>query len=652
MIGTSISRYDILEELGQGGMSVVYLAQDTGLNRQVAVKLLHSHLANKPENRMRFRREAEAIARLRHENILDVYDVSDASEPRSYIVMEYVDGMNLRQFVECHGAPPSEIVCLLGAQLCNALAHAHKHGVIHRDLKPENVMISTSGEVKLMDFGIAHVIGAETMTRTGSLIGSPAHMAPEMIDGKQVDARADIFALGTILYWMSTGRLPFCGENTPQVLRNVMESRYTLPEDIEPTLSHDLARIICRTLHADPAERFQTADTLKLELLATVHAVGLEEHASMLRKYFAGPEAYGVEFATSIVPRLIDCAKRANQRGSTAVAISYFNRVLAYDPANAEVRECLRNLHRGRRLWFVATAALALCVAGGGSWLLYSYWDGIQSRAEAHAQVHLIVDAATVNARLTVAHQAAQTTIHHSQNQAFLELPRLRAAQVAQDVAARAKVVSGTRLQRFEKAHSLRQLTKIKPSPKVTLRQNIRRPLEGQPDSKEREQEDALKTEQETAPKTAQTTPVEFKVFPPPTRLEINGEAVSWQLGAVRLTPGKHLLRASAPGCKPYRRFVVVNADKNDKIPIVLDWQDAHIRVESNKNVLVYVDSERNPRSSGPQSSIRVSFERGKFYAPKTLNLRIKDSANLQRVQTREIEVEPGNSRVIKVNFP
>ncbi|AWV89584.1 serine/threonine protein kinase [Bradymonas sediminis] len=648
MIGTTISRYDILEELGQGGMSVVYLAQDTGLNRQVAVKLLHSHLANKPENRKRFRREAEAIARLRHENILDVYDVSDASEPRSYIVMEYVEGMNLRQFVEYHGAPPSEIVCLLGAQLCNALSHAHKQGVIHRDLKPENVMISTAGAVKLMDFGIAHVIGAETMTRTGSLIGSPAHMAPEMIDGAQVDARADIFALGTILYWMGTGRLPFCGDNTPQVLRNVMESRYARPEDVEPTLSHDLARIIERTLHTDPAERFQSADALKLELLAAVHAVGLEDHESMLSAYFSGPKRYGADFPAMVVPKLIDCAKRSNQRGSTAVAISYFNRVLAYDPGNEEVRECLRNLHRGRRIWLGAAAAVALCLVAGGAWAGYSYWDGVQRREAAAALTQRTLEDATTNARVMLAQNAAQRGVREAHAFAYLELPRLQAGEVARGVAAQARAVTRTPLQRFQDARAMRQISKVKQSPTRIIKERVQLPLQGEATSG-----DATPGEATDGEKTqVKTTPVEFKVFPPPTRLEIDGKPVSWQFGAVELTPGKHLLSASAPGCKPYRRFMVVNADKNDKIPVVLDWQDAHIRVESNKNVLVYVDSEPNPRSNGTHSSIRVPFERGKFYAPKTLNLRIKDSANLQRVQTREIEVEPGNTRVIKVNFP
>lgn len=648
MIGTSISRYDIVEELGQGGMSVVYLAQDTGLNRRVAVKLLHSHLANKPENRQRFRREAEAIARLRHENILDVYDVSDASETRSYIVMEYVEGMNLRQFIESHGPPPSEIVCLLGAKLCNALAHAHKHGVIHRDLKPENVMISAAGEVKLTDFGIAHVIGAETMTRTGSLIGSPAHMAPEMIDGAQVDERADIFAFGTILYWMSTGRLPFCGENTPQVLRNVMESRYARPEDVEPTLSHDLARIIGRALHADPAERFQSADALKRELLAAVHAVGMEDHASMLGGYFAAPETYTTDFADTIVPRLIGCARRANQRKNTAVAIAYFNRVLAYDPANTEVRECLRNLHRGRRLWFAVAAALVLGVAGGGGWLFYSSWDEARSRADAAAQMRLIVERATTDALRTVTQRSAKSSILRAHTLARRKLPVLRGSQAARRVIAHATAISNAPTRYLDKPRPLRQIRPNKRPLKAKLDKQLQLanpnridPKKGTPTTAD-DETDAI----------AKTVPVEFKVFPPPTRLEIDGKPVSWQIGAVQLTPGKHLLSANAPGCKPYRRFMVVNADKNDKIPVVLDWQNAQIRIESNKNVLVYVDSERNPRSNGPTSNIRVSFERGKFYSPKTLNLRIKDSTNLQRVQTREVEVEPGTSRVIKVNFP
>ncbi|MFW6057669.1 MAG: serine/threonine-protein kinase, partial [Persicimonas sp.] len=331
MIGTSIARYEITEELGQGGMSVVYLARDTALSRDVAVKVLHDHLAKKAENRKRFRREAEAIARLRHPNILDVYDVSDESDDRSFIVMEYIPGMNLRQFIERHRPPPPEVAALIGVEICNALDHAHSHGVIHRDLKPENVMISDEGQVKLMDFGIAHVIDAETMTKTGSLLGSPAHMAPELIDGQPVDERADVFALGTVLYWMTTGELPFRGENAPQVLRNVMECRFEPPEVLEPKIGHDLSRIICKSLQKEPKDRYSSVDTVKRELLAAVHAVGFEESDRLVGDFFDAPRELEQRFDEQIVPRLIGRGKRAVERKNIPSAIAYFNRVLAYD---------------------------------------------------------------------------------------------------------------------------------------------------------------------------------------------------------------------------------------------------------------------------------------------------------------------------------
>jgi serine/threonine-protein kinase len=208
-----VDRYELLEQVGTGGMAVVYRGRDTSLDREVAVKLLHPHLAARAESRARFSREARAVARLHHPNIVEIYDYADEAAVESFLMTEFVAGRTLRAFVEKERLEIPEIGALFARALANALVHAHSASVIHRDLKPENVLVLEDDRrraLKLVDFGIARIVTAEErMTITGALVGSPNHMAPEIIEGREADARSDIFSLGTILYWLATGQMPF-----------------------------------------------------------------------------------------------------------------------------------------------------------------------------------------------------------------------------------------------------------------------------------------------------------------------------------------------------------------------------------------------------------------------------------------------------------
>ncbi len=635
MIGTSIARYDITEELGQGGMSVVYLARDTALSREVAVKVLHEHLAKKAENRKRFRREAEAIARLRHPNILDVYDVSDESDERSFIVMEYIPGMNLRQFIERHRPPPPEAAALIGVEICNALDHAHSHGVIHRDLKPENVMISDEGQVKLMDFGIAHVIDAETMTKTGSLLGSPAHMAPELIDGQPVDERADVFALGTVLYWMTTGELPFCGDNAPQVLRNVMECRFEQPEMLEPKIGHDLSRIICKSLQKEPKDRYSSVDTVKRELLAAVHSVGFEENDRLVRDYFDDPQQLEERFDEEIVPRLIGRGKRAVERKNIPSALAYFNRVLAYDPNNPEVEECLEQLNRSRRIFQVSAALAAAALIGAAGWLLVGTGivTGTQTSDIEEPADNAVQDAL---ARAEATTRAVESVAEHTGRAHMLATDALSRAsgevlgrRAAVDIVGRARVASAAL---SDRPLSLTTTT----APKKV----VHAPLAAE----EKQPEDKKADEPESPP----THKIDFKLFPPSANLEINGEPVDLWYKGVELPEGRHRIRATADGCKAYRDELVVNGPRADKVQVTLDWKDAEIEVVSNKDALVFVDDQL--RSRGRRGTIPIRFER-RQKPTSSVTLNIRDEENPRVSRTRTVTVRPGEEHTLNVTF-
>src|SRR5256885_10294397 len=264
LIGRQIGRYKILEQLGQGGMSVVYKGLDTALDREVAVKVLHPHLAGKEESRKRLAREAKAVARLHHPNILEVYDFAAAEAQDAFIVTEYIRGKTLRQFLSDETLAPPEIAVMVVHEIAAALAHAHELGVIHRDLKPENVMLRDDGVLKLMDFGIAKILDRdEKMTMTGALVGSPAHMAPEIIEGEEAGAEADVFSLGTMLYLFCTGRLPFSAANTTATLRKILEGAFDDPRQIVATVSDELAEIISTCLMRQPNDRYPSAVKLR-----------------------------------------------------------------------------------------------------------------------------------------------------------------------------------------------------------------------------------------------------------------------------------------------------------------------------------------------------------------------------------------------------
>ncbi|HCF57708.1 MAG TPA: serine/threonine protein kinase, partial [Myxococcales bacterium] len=311
MEGRQISRYRLLEQIGSGGMSVVYKGLDTALEREVAIKVLHPHLAVKEESRRRFSREAKAVARLHHPNILEIFDFSGDDAPESFIVTEYIRGATLRTFAEKQRFHPPEIAAMALCELSAALEHAHLTGVIHRDLKPENVMIRDDGVIKLMDFGIAKFIEREErMTMTGALVGSPAHMAPEIIEGLEAGREADVFSLGTILYWLCCGELPFQGNNTTQTLKLILEARFPDPRLTCPSLSDELSAVIACCLAREPKDRYSGAGEVRQVLSELLLNLGVERPGEEFATFFADPEGYRSRFTKSLVERLLAEAER------------------------------------------------------------------------------------------------------------------------------------------------------------------------------------------------------------------------------------------------------------------------------------------------------------------------------------------------------
>jgi eukaryotic-like serine/threonine-protein kinase len=259
-------RYRVEEELGRGGMATVFRGTDTVLGRPVAVKVLASQYANDADFVTRFRREAQAAARLNHPNLVSVYDTG-TDDGIHFIVMEFVEAKTLADYLAGGGRIMPERAMEIAESVCEALSAAHGHGIIHRDIKPANIMITTRGDAKVTDFGIARVVsGADTVAHTAAVLGTASYLSPEQAQGQPVDQRSDIYSLGVVLYEMVTGRPPFSGDSPVMVASKHVLEQPTPPSKVNPDVSPALEAVIMKALAKNPDNRYQDAEEMRADL--------------------------------------------------------------------------------------------------------------------------------------------------------------------------------------------------------------------------------------------------------------------------------------------------------------------------------------------------------------------------------------------------
>ncbi|MBF9068254.1 protein kinase domain-containing protein [Streptacidiphilus fuscans] len=276
-------RYVLRDLLGQGGMATVHLADDTVLDRPVAVKTMLGEMSREPSFRERFRREAQAVARLNHTNIVAVYDSGEDDTdgtPVPFIVMEYVEGSSLssvlRKDITELGAMPTEKALKITADVLAALSASHEEGLVHRDIKPANVMLTKRGVVKVMDFGIARAMqsGVTSMTQTGMVVGTPQYLSPEQALGKSVDARSDLYSVGCMLFELLTGRLPFESESALGMAYQHVQETPPAPSSMNAAIPPAVDALVARALRKDPSHRFPTADAMREECQRVAQSAG------------------------------------------------------------------------------------------------------------------------------------------------------------------------------------------------------------------------------------------------------------------------------------------------------------------------------------------------------------------------------------------
>ena len=278
-------RYEIHELIGVGGMAYVYRCTDTIDDREVAVKILKDEFLNNEEFIRRFKNESKAIAMLSHPNIVKVYDVS-FGDMIQYIVMEYIDGITLKEYIEMQGIIDWREALHLTTQILKALNHAHEKGIVHRDIKPQNIMLLQDGTIKVTDFGIARLSDTATKTMTEKAIGSVHYIAPEQAKGSKTDGKSDLYSIGVMLYEMITGKLPFEADSAVSVALMQLQSTPTMPREINPGIPSGLEQITMHAMQKNPNDRYQSA----LDMLGDLERFRLNPNVRFDYKYFVDSE--------------------------------------------------------------------------------------------------------------------------------------------------------------------------------------------------------------------------------------------------------------------------------------------------------------------------------------------------------------------------
>jgi len=604
-----MSRYRLVEEIGQGGMAVVYRAEDLSLNREVAVKILHSFLSDKKEARRRFQREAKVVARLRHENILEIFDYSGLDSDESFIVTEFIHGQTLSELIDETPVIVPEVGAIVVAEICKAVAHAHRLGVIHRDIKPENIMVRADGILKLTDFGIAQIVDTQKLTLTGQLLGSPAFMAPEMVTGAPLDFRTDVFSLGVLLYRLATGVLPFSGKNPHEVLKKIAEGDHILPSVQFPAVSVDLERIIERALATNPDDRFQSAEDLRQAIEIILIDLNRGETAVEVKHLCANPEDYQQTLSTQICDRLLMEARRDTKSGRLSIALRSLNRVLSLDEDNEEVPKLLHQVERRQALRditkLVAQVMVVLGLVGLGA---LGVWSMSKSTE-------------------------AQSSQSSSLTQPAGNLPPASLdASAEPDATQRSQPPDAAVSVRPDNGHTLhrngRQRHGRRPG-------HVVHPTDGH-------------HPRTTGPQHP-VAPRQFILLPYPTAVKVSvdhGPARDYGPDMRRLTlnAGLHLIRLSSRYCYP-KTITIAKDQPGGVLRPHLTWRWASLKIVTNEPA----DVQAGPSVGSSGQDIRIPIPKDSLDGSR--KVLVKVSASGYHTLQREITLQAGMHRVLKVHL-
>ncbi len=353
-------RYEVVRKLGSGGFADVYLANDRLLGRQVALKILSSRYAHDEQFVERFRREASSAAGLNHPNIVQIYDRGEA-DPTNYIAMEYLEGRSLKEIIVKYAPLAPELVVSVAVQIVEALRFAHRRDVIHRDIKPQNIIIDNDGRVKVTDFGIARAGSASTMTEAGSILGTAHYFSPEQAQGQPVEAASDLYSLGIVMYEMSTGALPFDGDNPVSIAMKHVHDRPAAPKTLNPSIPENLETVIMRALGKRPVDRYLTAQAMLDDLRRVQEGQPV-----------TAPAGFAEEATRILSPGSTTAATMVSSAGTAGAQGTMIRR---RDENPAPILDLDERHGRPRAVWpWVLVIVLILALAGA-AYVILSNWN-------------------------------------------------------------------------------------------------------------------------------------------------------------------------------------------------------------------------------------------------------------------------------------
>ncbi|MGB9735006.1 MAG: protein kinase domain-containing protein [bacterium] len=344
------NRYVLQKELGRGGMAIVYTGVDTVLNRNVAIKILYPQFASDNNLIQRFFNEARIIARLNYKSIVSLYDISEYNGV-PFIVLEYIRGYDLRvlqkNLFEKGRKLPLEMSLVIGFIVCDAISHAHSMDIIHRDIKPENVLISDDGEIKITDFGLAHLLTDSRITMTGAAIGSPEFMSPEHINSRNIDKQSDVFSLGSLLYWLITGTSPFHADNTMSILNNITRNHYTPIGKVIPWIDAWVRDVIITCLNPEPEKRYRDATQLSHVLYEGIQRFTSDPYVTF-KQYINSPDQTEQELLVRHNDARYKEALGHIRTNNLEKAFSLINTLLETNKKNTDIAKLIKRIKQKR----------------------------------------------------------------------------------------------------------------------------------------------------------------------------------------------------------------------------------------------------------------------------------------------------------------
>lgn len=633
MIGVTVDKYEILEEIGQGGMATVYRAMDKKLKREVAIKILHSHLVRQEEAVDRFQREAFTVAKLQHPAIIEIYDYSGEESPYRYIVTELVEGVTLSRFIEEHGKLPCELVACVARELAEALDHAHRQGVVHRDLKPDNIMIRQDGQIKLMDFGIARVLEEAALTMTGTVLGSPAFMSPEQVTGKPLDERSDLFSLGSILYFMATAQSAFSGQNPHATLKRVAEVDYDPIQMANPAISDAFAAIIEKLLTRRPEERFNNA----FEALAAFDTLLEEEELSdpsqELRSLFEKPEAYVGAFTNRMIASVEEKAFKAEQE-NTLKALKLYARLSALDPENKETDKAIKRLQNRQGTYVKIRYTLAFLVVAIAAVLIsLSVWRFSQNAKPAKKPASAQKENATAESKPPGALDDASVTRERTPKPTEPKEPATDGVE--------------------------ENTPKRKPAPKRKSEQ--RGSVDTEKSERAKERAVAIRDTNKTPKPPKEENPPEelpknfsgslFVKTSPWADIYIDGKkrgnSLVDAMKPFKLSAGEHTIRLVNPGCEPVtERINILEPGQRVTLRKRLQVLPAYLRIVNSQGAMVFIDDDYRGRTPLKQA-IEVRWDG----LDSTKMILLSMSKEGLKTFTKRVKLEAGKTETMNVEL-